>query len=199
VPLSGIFSNTANTVINPLNTTLVANTKNQLRVTASKAFSFNNSSHYMALPNSLGYTTQVSVFAWVKIAGIPKGGFHIVCGGQELEISIPTSGELRVGVYTNSRFVSNHGSGLADGKWHYVGFTFNGSTKTAYIDGVNVGTQAVTGTLVSSFSNRTLGQYGADTTYALNGEMSSYRVYSTTLSNTQIRQNFNALRGRFGI
>ena len=68
---------------------------------------------------------------------------------------------LRNGVLTtNGRFVSNNGNQtLNDGNYHYYGFTFDGSTKTAYIDGVAVGTQSVTGTLITSFSGRKLGNY----------------------------------------
>lgn len=199
VPISGVISNQMNTM-SSLTGQGSATVKNQVAVTANKTWSFNNSTHYLALPNSIGYTSAVSAFAWVKVAGAPKGGYHIICGGQELEISIPADGTLRVGVLTSAgRYVSNHGSGLGDGQWHYIGFTFAGTTKTAYIDGVSVGTQTTTGTLVSSFANRSIGQFGSDTTYALNGEMSSYRTYNTELSATQVRQNFRALRGRFGL
>ncbi len=102
---------------------------------------FDGVNDYVDLPNNLGYTTQVSAFAWYKSQGTPAGNYHIIFGGQELEISIYTTGYLRTGVYTNQRYVSNHGSGLTDGNWHYVGFTFNGSTKRSYIDGTFVGEQ----------------------------------------------------------
>ncbi|GAG57951.1 unnamed protein product, partial [marine sediment metagenome] len=91
---------------------------------------------WIDLPTDLGYTNEVSAFAWFKAVGSPPGGYHIIFGGQELEISIPQStGEIRTGVYTNSRYVSNHGSGLVDGNWHHLGFTFDGSCKKSYIDG----------------------------------------------------------------
>ncbi|MBU1326795.1 LamG domain-containing protein, partial [Patescibacteria group bacterium] len=142
------------------------------------AVMFDNSDDYISLPNDLGYTTQVSAFAWFKSTGSPKGSYHIIFGPQELEISVPTTGEIRTGVYTTSRFVSNHGSGLNDGNWHYVGFTFDGSTKKSYIDGKYVGEQAVTGTLMYSFANRMIGRFGTDTTYALNGIIDSTTIYS---------------------
>lgn len=165
--------------------------------TKSGIITFDNTNDYVALPNSLGYTTQVSAFAWIRVAGNPAGGYHIIFGGQELEISIPTAGSLRVGVYTNTRYVSNHGSGLADGEWHYIGFTFNGSTKTAYIDGTSVGTQAVSGTLTSTFSNRTMGRYGSSTTYYLNGSIASAAIYNRSLTSDEVLQNYNATKHRF--
>ena len=37
-----------------------------------------SSGTYITLPNNLGYTTQVSAFAWFKAAGTPPGGYHII-------------------------------------------------------------------------------------------------------------------------
>jgi hypothetical protein len=163
-----------------------------------KYFSFDGVDDYIELPNDLGYTDSVSAFAWFKPSGSPSGGYHIIFGGQELEISIPTSGELRTGLYTNSRFVSNHGSGLLDGNWHQVGFTFANGVKTSYIDGVSVGTQNVTGTLTSSFANRTMGRYGNSSTYYLNGRIALAKIYNNSLSSEEVKKNYIALRGRFG-
>lgn len=200
IPIGGVITNSMNNVANLVNPTITATIKNQIPVTENKTLLFNNDTHYLALPNNLGYTTNVSVFAWVRIAGAPKGGYHIICGGQELEISIPTDGALRTGVLTSTaRYVINQGSGLANGKWHHVGFTVSGTTKTAYIDGIAVGTQTIAGTLVSSFTNRAIGRLGADTTYALNGEISAFSVFNTALTTNQVRSNFQALRARFGV
>jgi hypothetical protein len=156
---------------------------------------FDNTDDYCSLPNSLGYSTDaLSVFSWYKSNGQPLGNYHIICGGQELEISIPwPGGALRTGIYTSTRFVSNHGSGLNDGNWHYIGFTFNGSIKTSYIDGVNVGTQSITsGTLVTSFTNRNIGKFGSSNTYYANGNMGSYTVYNKSLTDLEVLQNYNA-------
>lgn len=163
------------------------------------SFSFNNSNaNYIALPSDIGYSgNNMSAFAWFKSNGSPSGGYHIIFGGQELEISIPTSDALRVGIYSGTRYVSNHGSGLLDGNWHYIGFTTDGSTKTAYIDGVEVGTQAVAGTLTTSFSNRVIGRFGSSGTYYSNADITACYVYNKTLSAAEVKQNFNAMRGRY--
>lgn len=174
-------------------------TTNSLTYASNNTFSFNGSSDYISLPDALGYTTAVTAFAWFKSNGSPTGGYHIIFGGQELEISIPTTGEIRTGVFTNSRYVSNHGSGLLDGNWHHVGFTFDGATKTSYIDGISVGGQAVLGTLTSSFSNRTMGKFGSSSGYYLNGSLGSVSIYNRALSAQEVRQNFEATRSRYGL
>ena len=172
-----------------------------LTYASDNTFSFNATGNYITLPTSIGYTTTVSAFAWIKTAGTPRGGYHIICGTTELEISIPTAGDLRTGVVTSgTRYVSNHGSGLTSGTWHYCGFTFDGSTKISYIDGANVGSIGTVGTLTSSISGRSMGIFGVgDATYGMNGMIGQFTVYNRALSATEVAQNFQALRGRYGL
>jgi hypothetical protein len=157
-----------------------------------KALDFDGGDDYVDLPNDVEYDDQVSAFAWFKSEGSPAGGYHIIFGGSNLEISIPTSGAIRTGIYTSARFVSNHGSGLTDGNWHHIGFTFDGSTKNSYIDGEYVGQQTgITGTLISSFSYRRIGRFGSDPGYYLNGLVDDARIYNYALTAEQIRQVYN--------
>jgi hypothetical protein len=138
---------------------------------------FFGSGNYIILPNDVGYVDQFTSFAWFKSNGTPPGGYHIIFGGSELEISIPNStGEIRTGVYTSSRYVSNHGSGILDGDWHYLGFSFDGSSKKSYIDGSYVGQQSVSGTLINSFNYRYIGKYGSSNTYYANGYIDEVRI-----------------------
>lgn len=163
------------------------------------SFNFDGTDDYLDLSNDIGYSDEVSVFAIFKSNGTPAGGYHIICGGLELEISIPTAGQLRTGVYTNARYVNNLGSGLTDGNYHYIGFTFSDNTKTSYIDGVSVGTQSTAGTLTNSFSNRRLGRFGSDSSYYLNGEIPLYKVFNRALTPQEVQQNYNAYKNRFNL
>ena len=164
---------------------------NNLSGYSAGAFDFDGDD-YVDLPSDLGYTNQVSAFAWFKADGNPPGGYHIILGGQELEISVPTTGELRTGVETSSgRFVSNHGSGLNDGDWHFIGFTFNGTNKRSYIDGFDVGNLSVTGNLISSFSYRRIGRLGSSSTYYLNGSVDEIMIFNRTLSSKEIKELYD--------
>jgi hypothetical protein len=156
------------------------------------ALEFDGSDDYVDLPDNLGYSNQVSAFAWFKHKAPPPGDYHIIMGGSQLEISIHSNGYLRTGVYTDSRHVSNHGSGLNDGQWHYVGFTFDGNTKKSYIDGNFAGELSeITGILTSSFSNRRIGRYGSSGTYYLNGIVDDIRIYDRALSESKIQDLYN--------
>lgn len=172
------------------------------KINKDNYFDFDGTNDYIDLPNDVGYTSSgVSVFCWYKIDGAPPGSYHILCGGQELELSIHTSYTyIRNGIYTTSgRFVQNDGNvSLNDGNYHYYGLTYDGSTKRSYIDGVQVGTQSITGTLTTSFTRR-LGRFGGDTNYYAHGFMGSYNIYNRALTASEVLQNYNATKGRFGL
>lgn len=167
-------------------------------------FDFDGTNDCITLPNDIGYTDAVSVFAWFKRdtnTGV-LGGYHIICATTPLELSVNQGGNyLRNGIEVNgTRYVSNDGSAIGTGTWHYVGFTWSTSdyTKRSYVDGVQVGTQSTgsTGTSNYSFSGRSLGSWNGGT-YALNGKIAAYQVYNKALTQAEVLSNYNATKGRF--
>jgi len=159
------------------------------------------SSDNIILPNDVGYTTDFSQFAFFRSLGAPSTGFHIIFGGAEAEISIPAAGELRIGVHAPSRSVGNLGSGLTNGEWHYVGATYKTADSfiTGFIDGESVGTVATGGGLLPTSLVRRIGKFGTSTQYWTNGNIDCASIYNRGLSATEVKQNFEALRSRFGI
>ncbi len=154
-------------------------------------YEFDGYGDYIEIPNNLGYSNKVSAFAWFKQKGTPAGDFHIIFGGQELEMSISNTGYLRTGVYTDSRYYSDYGSGLTDGNWHFVGFTFDGTNKSTYIDGEYVGSSDVSGTLTSSFSNRRIGRFGSSDTYYANGSIDNVQIWDRALEAWEIKELYD--------
>lgn len=68
-----------------------------------------------------------------------------------------------------------------------------------YINGSLVNTVTTPFLLHSgSFFNKEIGSYITDNRFFL-GKISTTQVYNRALSPTEIQQNFNALRGRYGI
>jgi cysteine-rich repeat protein len=153
-----------------------------------KWVSFDGNGDWIDLSNNLWYNTQVSAFAWFKANGSPAWWYHIILGWQELEISIPTAWAIRVGLYTNTRFVSNHWGWLTDGNWHFIWLTYDGMKKRAYIDWVYVWEQDVSWTLTSLVLNRRIGRFGSDSTYYANGNIDDVRIYNRALSATEIQK-----------
>jgi hypothetical protein len=104
--------------------------------------------------------------------------------GTQVEVSINASGSLRTGVTTATagRQYFDSGSGLADGNWHFVAMTYDGSYLRAYVDGAQSGMQSVTGAL-STGSPTNIGMYGANYT---NGSIDELRIYSRALTENEV-------------
>jgi hypothetical protein len=85
---------------------------------------------------------------------------------------------------------------LATG-WHYIVVTYNSSTGSVlYCDTIRVGSNAVTG-----FTSTLPFRIGRDGNGAdkFNGNVSQVSVYNRALSATEILQNYNATKTRFGL
>jgi hypothetical protein len=96
-------------------------------------------------------------------------------------------------------------SSLANSWKHITAVFYNGSyTNNAkiYVDGTiqtlsQLKSPATNGTVDSTL---TIGGYrGGSTSYPFPGRIALLRAYSRQLSQTEITQNYNALRGRFGL
>jgi len=117
-----------------------------------------------------------------RVAGTVK--FSVWQNGTGFASSIPTS--------TNT--------------WYYIGFTYDGSTLTGYVNGASAGTAAYS--RQTPFNNgSTALHYGlanndstnlGDGTYA-NCRIGAFHVYNTAISTTQVLSNFNAQRSRYGV
>ena len=96
-----------------------------------------------------------------------------------------------------------------DNRFHNLVMTIDRkSMMYFYIDGVSVGTPLnVSGVsninLNSSTDNFYIGSYGSNNgqspQYFLNGNVSQVSIYNRALTVAEVIQNYNALRGRFGL
>ena len=82
--------------------------------------------------------------------------------------------------------------------WLHVVGTYDGSSKKIYVNGVLKNSSAQTGALGSPGGTPKIGTYQG-TNYNMSGNIDSVKIYNKALTASEIKQNFNALRGRFGI
>ena len=83
-----------------------------------------------------------------------------------------------------------------DGNWHYYVVVNDASSNAKlYYDGELLGTATYKN--ASANTNLTIG--GNTGSYQWNGNISNFMLHNRVLSAAEVQQNFNALRGRFGI
>lgn len=179
-------------------------------------FSFNGLNNFMRLPSSLywtpsggGYNT-LTFELWVKSADT---------SGQYLSKPWNGNGEYNYWVTYNSWYTrintQSHSlafTSLATNTWQHGVFIITPTQKAVYRNGrLNAdftnhsitGNTPGSGNLNVSLSLMTLypytGAWAGDTTHAILGDAARIAVYNRVLSADEISQNFNALRGRFGV
>jgi len=116
------------------------------------------------------------------------------------------SGNLEFGIWNSGVRSTGATNAISNNAWHQVVMTYDGSTVRGYLDGSLAG--SVSTAWDSPHTDRGLNfnvGFGAvdstsqgDGTY-FNGRFSIIKLYNSALSATEITQNFNATRGRFGI
>jgi hypothetical protein len=114
------------------------------------------------------------------------------------------SGGLEIYVHSNN-LVYNYISGpvannttLNANQWYCVTIVRLVTAVTFYLNGVADGS-GTNGNSITTTNPFTVGNGHDYTSEAFGGRIACLRVYNRALSATEVKQNFNALRGRFGI
>lgn len=100
---------------------------------------------------------------------------------------------------SNGRPTSANGQ-IPRNAWSYIVGTYDGTTSRAYVNGVEVWSSALTGTI--NDGTYYIGAYGgapADGTHNFAGKISNAQIYNRALSAAEIKNNYNALKTRFGL
>lgn len=183
-------------------------------LTNGPTFSSNNSGSlvfdglddYISCGNSasLNITSALTLSSWVYLtawSGYPGiiGKGYSTTGGYSTHIrpdysiwfEIDTSGGTRYNYNPTSVTIGLNG-------WYNVVATYDQSLMQIYINtvaaGAGLSTTTTIGTITANVEIGRLSGYGY-----FQGRISNSTIYNRALSATEITQNFNALRGRYGV
>lgn len=166
---------------------------------------FDGSGDYISFPDSSDWNIGTADFAveqWINpdSAGSQALFNHYQSGNVDLRIiHHPSLGLL---FYINNTTYPTNGQGsvtLTANAWHHVVFTRVSSTLKYYLDNSVVATQGSFTTNIQDYSGALeIGRTEQSGMYT--GEVAITRFYvGKGLTTTEVSQNFNALRQRFGI
>ena len=133
-------------------------------------------------------TNTFTVEAWVK---------SDITSGNRMWVDVGGNG-------TNQRFYCAHasvgtGSVVSTNQYTVLGFTFNGSTCKIFKDGVNIKETTTSSTAdVSGCTTMGVGKVYSTDRFT-DGKIPLVRVYNKTLTDEEVKQNFNAYKKRFGL
>jgi hypothetical protein len=91
-------------------------------------------------------------------------------------------------------------SPLALNTWHHYTATYSNGLKSAYVNGILIGTQSYAGPgNFTNTNNALIGRRPGDASRSLRGNISSIKLYSRALAASEVQQNFIATKSRFGL
>lgn len=191
-------------------------------LTGSPTFSYSNvgsivlngSSQYIDCGNTnlniASGTTSVTLSCWAKFSkfGNPDGlisrvGSTLPYGGWQLNIDGSGNPDMAANISGTWRVYSGLGGTLRAmtlSTWYNIVGSYDGSNFRIYLNGSLVGAAAQSGTIsyAASMSNLLIGKNGGGASY-FGGNIAIAMVHNKTLSSSEVLQNFNAHRGRFGV
>jgi hypothetical protein len=180
-----------------------------LSYASDNSFSFNGASSEVtasANASSLGISNDltISVFTRRFPTSSPADQQGILAFGNGEAISFKNTDYYFVDIFSATPtqyivpFTPGGGIGPYNNVWMNMCVTVSGTTVKTYLNGSLVTTQ-VMNTNIKSFSSNAFGIGAGYGYYRLNGNVSAASVYNRALTDNEVRQNFNALRGRFGV
>ena len=162
-------------------------------------FEFDGTDDY-AYSNSTSFniTGNVTINSWIRhdASGSSVGNYianSANSGYRMRRNTASTNGPLWI--YASGNFVS--GGNIENNIWYMVTGVFSSTGLRAYINGVLVGsnTTAYSSSFGGSFF---IGAYAVGSEI-FGGDIASAQVYSSALTASEILQNFNAQKSRFGL
>lgn len=171
--------------------------------TSGGYLTFDGSTHYGTLTSGSNFTFGTGDFtleAWYypNVSYATGNGYILDLGANGTRLQLYYN---QIFLTLQSQVLScggTAGQGVTSGSWYHVIGTRIGSAVTLYLNGVSIGSGTSSASL--SDSGGTIGNYGGGGGYKFNGRLAVIKVYKNRgLTAAEAAQNFNALRGRFGI
>jgi hypothetical protein len=154
-------------------------------------------------PTSYNNTTQIVWYKWDGVNQIKVLTYlgRSCCNGFGFLIHDGIGGSIgnRVGVLYGGNFYNAINSGstyvtLSSNTWSQLAITRDTSITTLYLNGSVVGTTNRTPNTNTSYDFT----YG-DSIVGASGNVSNIQFYNRALSSSELTQNYNALKGRYGL
>jgi len=184
----------------PTNSTEVAHLNFRLPVEKITNLQFDGTDDYIdtgKTASQLGiYDADYTCSAWVYPTSLSSD--RTMFGTDQTALRQGMHLVFRSGSIYQGHYASDFSAGSVDvNNWYHITYTYvkSSGTATIYKNGVSQGSGTI-----SSFigtTNILLGRWAGG--YNFSGNGASYYIWNRALSSTEVTQNFNAQRSRFGI
>lgn len=159
---------------------------------------FDGTNDYASQSNFIGTLNTFTSGTWIKLNAnqVAKTFFSNYINGSGWVIGIADSNTNVVKFYLGGGTLLAT-SALSINVWYYVCATYNNGNPTIYINGVLNSTTSALINLVST-SDVVIGALDVFSRQPFNGNIANTHFYNRALSSTEILNNFNTLKSRYG-
>lgn len=173
-------------------------------------FTFNGSNSFVSVPNSASLnpgSSNWTVSIWFNATSAALAGTYggpILYNKENLYEGSVGGSVVEIAWQPSWAWYGTTPT-LSAGVWYHTVHTYDGSTQRIYLNGVQTWSQPMTGVIGSNTNDLGIGcrglsgGAGAGASAFFAGSVSMFSMYNRALTATEIQQNFNAQRGRFGI
>lgn len=173
-------------------------------------FTFDGVNDWGKISTGFSGGSSQSFSVWVKVTASGTLGLLSHYSGGPVNVAYQLyGGKMSYYYYTSSWQIATGSTLVNDGVWKNLTWTKNGTAMIMYINGVSDYSVTLTGDVGGNFgciaSNWGPGNstsYGAGTdSYGtvFNGKMGILMYYTKTLTASEVLQNYNATKSRFGL
>ena len=173
-------------------------------------FTFDGLNDWGKMASSISAGSSITVSAWLKLTDTADRGFLSHCSGGPVNLGYGiNAGKMYYKYYSGAWLSATGTSTVNDGNWWNLVWAKSGTSMLMYVNGSldysTTLTASVSGPLIcigTYWGPCNSDSYGAGTdSYGsvFAGTMGSLMIHSSQLSASDVAQNFNALRGRFGV
>ena len=174
----------------------------------SGVFDFDGVDDYISFSNVVANDSSYTILMWIKpdSALVASGSGSSKPNGANRRTPLKGNGQWNPGIWLNSDYIRSHGAtqytdsaiNWTTTTWNMIGMTYDGADVNNILgDSVQARTYA-TGYGPGTPTTILAGSEGSSST-AWDGLIADVLVYDRVLTATEIAQNFNALKSRFGL
>ena len=161
---------------------------------------------FVRMENNTALDTQTpTVEVWVKTNATNQNGFWFEKGEVNTQYSLFQEGATiiwRQNLATLSSQTITTANYINTSNWAQIVGTFTSGNRRTYVNGALATSDAQTGFIATNAGGMSIGVYGGFNGlrgYYYNGSIASVKVYNRALSATEITQNYEAQKSRFGL
>jgi len=159
---------------------------------------FDGTDDYVTFSQVPSLTNQLTMECWFYLNAIQgQNQNRLISNGDNYVIYLASTSQLSFYMSNQGGYIYSTGNTFSN-SWNHIVATYNNTNRAIYINGVLKTTSNASGN-VPNGSILNIGAYQNQSVYTINGRMPIMRIYNRGLTDSEVLQNYNSQKGRFGL